>query len=297
MHRVGLPAFHVVAADLHMADRLAELRFHLAIGAHGAHGQQGDFVVEVDEAFHDHTAVAHAAAGHGVVPGGLDALGAVDLALALAGAAHHRLDHARVADAAVDGGLEFLERIAELVRAGRQGQRLGGQAADALAVHGQPCGTGGGNHADHAGGFQRLQHRGGDGFDLGHHQIRALGLDQGLQLLAVAHRDGAGMVRHLLARRILVAVHGDGFHAQPLQCDQHFLAELAGAEQHHFGGGGGEGRSEGGHGGAKVWGERVKTAIVYAAGSALQAAQSKTPCQGRAFHRWRIRLTTRLRSA
>jgi hypothetical protein len=51
------------------------------------------------------------------------------------------------------------------------------------------------------------------------------------------------VVRHLLAGRVLVAVDGDGFHAQALQRDQHFLAELAGAQQHDFGGGRGEGRS------------------------------------------------------
>jgi hypothetical protein len=59
-----------------------------------AHGQQGDFVVEVDEAFDDDAPVAHAAAGHGVVPGFLHVGRAVDLALALARAAHHRLDDA-----------------------------------------------------------------------------------------------------------------------------------------------------------------------------------------------------------
>ena len=46
----------------------------------------------------DSQSVADAAAGHRVVPGGLHVVRAVDLALALAGAAHHRLDDARVAD-------------------------------------------------------------------------------------------------------------------------------------------------------------------------------------------------------
>ncbi len=248
VHRLRLPALDVVAADLDVADRGAELRLHLAAGAHGAHGQQRDLVVEIDKAFHDHAAVADAAAGHGVVPGCLDALGAVDLALALAGAAHHRLDHARVADAAVDGSLQFIQRIAELVRAGRQAERFGGQAADALAVHGQAGGAGGGDHAHGAGGFQGFQHGRGDGLDLGHDQVRLFRLDQRLELVRVAHGDGARVVGYLLAGCILIAVDGDGFHTQALQCNQHFLAQLAGAEQHHFGGRGGERRSEGGHG-------------------------------------------------
>jgi hypothetical protein len=75
VHGVGLPAFHVVAADLHMADGFAEVGFDAAILGLGAHGQQGDLVVEVDEALDDDAAVAHAAAGHGVVPGFLHVAG------------------------------------------------------------------------------------------------------------------------------------------------------------------------------------------------------------------------------
>jgi len=258
VHRVRLPAFHVVAADLNVADRLAEMRFHLAVGAQRTHRQQRDLVVEVDKSFHDHAAVADATTGHGVVPCGLDAIGAVDLALALAGTAHHRLDHARVADAAVDRGLQLFKRIAELVGAGGQAERFGGQPANAFAVHRQTCGAGGGDHAHHAGGFQGFEHRRGDGLDLRHHQVRALGLDQRLELLAVAHRDRARMVGHLLAGRILVAIDGDRLHAQALQRDQHFLAELAGAEQHDFGGGRGKRGSKGRHGGGSRQGEKTR---------------------------------------
>ena len=219
-----------------------------ARGVERAHGQQRDLVVEVDEALDDHAAMAHAAAGHRVVPGLLHVGRAVDLALALARAAHHRLDDAGVADAGVDRRLQLGQRIAELVGAGRHAQRLGGQAADAFAVHREARGARGRDHAHHAGVFQLLQHRRGDGLDLGHHQMRLLGLDQRLELRRVAHRDGARMVRHLLAGRVLVAVDRDGLDAQALQRDQHLLAEFAGAEQHHAGGGGGKGGSEGRHG-------------------------------------------------
>ena len=46
--------------------------------------------------------------------------------------------------------------------------------------------------------------------------------------------DGTGVVCYLLAGRVVIAVHGDGLHAQALQCNQHFFAQLAGAEQHDF---------------------------------------------------------------
>jgi hypothetical protein len=148
----------------------------------------------------------------------------------------------------VDGGLQLGQRVAELVGAGGHAQRLGGQAADAFAVHREAGGAGRGNDAHHARVFQLLEHGRGDGLDLGHHQRGLLGLDQRLELRRVAHGDGARVVRHLLAGRVLVAVDRDGLHAQALQGDQHLLAEFTGAEQHHAGGGGGKGGAEGGHG-------------------------------------------------
>jgi len=250
IHAHRLPALHVVALDLHMADGRAEAGLHRAVGAERAHGQQCDLVVEVDEAFDYHAAVAHAAAGHRVVPRRLRVGRPVDLALALAGAAHHGLDDARVADGGlaagtVDGGLQLFERVAEHVRAGGQGQRLGGEAADAFAVHRQARGTRGGNHADDALGLQRLQLVRGQRLDLRHHQVGLLALDQRAQRHGIAHRDRVRVVGHLLARRVLVAVDGDGLDAQALQRDQHFLAELAAAQQHHTGGGRTQGRAEG----------------------------------------------------
>ena len=57
--------------------------------------------------------------------------------------------------------------------------------------------------------------------------MRPLGLDQRLELGRVAHGDGARMVRHLVAGRVVIAVYSDGFHAQALQRYQHLLAKLA----------------------------------------------------------------------
>jgi hypothetical protein len=41
-----------------------------------------------------------------------------------------------------------------------------------------------------------------------------------------------GAMRHLMAGGVFVTVDGDHLHAQPLQRNDHFLAEFAGAEQH-----------------------------------------------------------------
>ena len=266
VHGVGLPAFHVVATHLDVADGVAEVGFHLAVCAQGAHGELGDFVIEVDEAFHNHAPVADAASGHRVVPGGLHIGGAVDLALAFARAAHHGFDDAGVADAGLavlpgDGGLQLGQRVAEAVGAGGQAQGFGSQAADAFAVHGQAGSAGGGDDAHHPGGFQLLQHGGGNGLNLGHHQVWALGLDQGLELGRVAHGDGAAVVRHLLAGGVVVAVGGGHFHAQALQGNDDFFAKLAAAQQHDFGGVGGEWGAEGGHGVMCAW-PRSKVNVV-----------------------------------
>ena len=70
-HRLRLPAFDVIALHLHMADGLAEKGFHFARSAHRAHGEQRDFVIEIDEAFDDHPPLIHPAAAGGVIPGRL----------------------------------------------------------------------------------------------------------------------------------------------------------------------------------------------------------------------------------
>ena len=61
-------------------------------------------------------------------------------------------------------------------------------------------------------------------------------------------RYGTPFLFNLLAGGVVVAVHGDGLHAQALQRDQHLLAELACAEQHDLGGMGRERGAEGCHG-------------------------------------------------
>jgi len=137
-------------------------------------------------------------------------------------------------------GLQLGQRVTETVGAGGQAQGFSGQTANTFTVHGQTRGAGRGNAGDDACGLQLFQHGRGNGLYLGHDQIGLDLFDQRLELSRIAHGDGARMMGHLLARRVFIAVHGNGFHAQALQGNQHFLAQLAAAQQHDFGGIGGE---------------------------------------------------------
>ena len=96
---------------------------------------------------------------------------------------------------------------------------------------------------DHAVTLEVDEHVGRDRLDLGHDQPRPLLLDQAPQRGAIGHRDHVRAMRDLMARRVGVAVHGDDLHAQPLQRDDDFLAELPAAQQHHFRGRGRDGRA------------------------------------------------------
>ncbi|MOA07786.1 hypothetical protein D3C78_1275060 [compost metagenome] len=198
-----------------------------------AHGEQGDLVVEIDEALDDHPALAGATALLGVVPGLLHVGLAAQQALALAGGTHDRLDHAGEAQLGHRGGI-VREAVGEAVRRGGQAQLLGGQAADALAVHGQLGRARGGHHGE-ALGLQLDQGIGGDRLDLGDDVVRLLLLDHRAQGGAVEHADHMAAMRHLHGRRVGVAVDGDHLAAQALQFDGDFLAQLARAAQEHTG--------------------------------------------------------------
>ena len=229
-----------------MADGLAVTGLDLAVGATRADGQQRDFVVEADEALDDGAAAADAAAFLGVAPALGHVLGGLDHGLSLARGRHDGLDHAGIADAAVDGLAQFLFGVDEPVRRGRQAKGLGRQAADALAVHGQLGGARRGRDAHGAGGLQLDQQAGGDGLDFRDNDVRPFLVDDLAQGIRVRHGHHVGAVRHLLPRRVRVPVHGDDLHAQALQGDDDLLAQLSGAEQHHSGGEGRQGRAKDG---------------------------------------------------
>jgi len=233
-HRLRLPALHVIAFRLDMANGFAEMGFHLAVLVQGTYGEQGDFIVEVDEALDDRPPLVDSAAGGGIVPGTGQVFLAVDLALSLAGGGHDRFHHAGVADTALafHRRAQGLEGIGEGVGRGGQLEFFRGQTTDAFAVHGEMGGARGGNHAAEAGGFQFHQGFGGDGFDLGHHELRFLRVDQSGEDIARGHVDGLRTVRHLVAGGAVVAVHRDDLHAQALQGDDDFLAQFSRAQHH-----------------------------------------------------------------
>jgi len=223
-----------------------------AVGATGPHRELGDLVVEAHEALDDHPSGIDAPAAGRVVPGGLDVLRAVDLRLALAGGGHHRLDDARVADrgitvAAVDGRAQFPQAAGETVGRGRQAEFLGSQPPDALAVHRQPGRAGGRDHPRQPFTLDLHQRRRGNRLDLRHHQVGLLLLDERAQRNRIGHVDHVRAVGHLVPGCIRVAIDRDDLCAKALQRDDHFLAELAGAQQHHAGGRGTERGTECNH--------------------------------------------------
>jgi hypothetical protein len=117
---------------------------------------------------------------------------------------------------------------------------LGGQPANAFAVHRQAGGARGRDDLGQALGFDLDQRVGGDGLDFGDDELRSFLLDQTAQRGAVGHVDHVRPMRDLLAGGIGVAIDGDHLDAEPLQRDDHFLAEFAGAEQHDAQGAGGQ---------------------------------------------------------
>ena len=67
-HRHRLPAFHIIAVHLHMADGRAEVRFDVAAGADRAHGELGDLIIEIDETFDDDPPLIHTRTAGGIIP-------------------------------------------------------------------------------------------------------------------------------------------------------------------------------------------------------------------------------------
>ena len=206
--------------------------FDCAAVADGADGQLGDFVIEVDKALDDDAAAFDPPARHGVIPGGLHVGGTFQGGLPLARRRHHRLDQTGIADAAVDGGLQLLLGVGKGEGGSGQPQFFRRQTTDAFAVHGQLGGPRGGNDLGDGVFFQGQQGFGGDGFDFGHHQMGALGQDQGAQRLGVGHGDHMGPMGHLHGRGVGVTVHGDHLDPQTLKGNGDFFPQFARSQQH-----------------------------------------------------------------
>ena len=159
----GLPAALVIAPLLDVANRRAEQGWTVLL----AHGQQGDFLLEPQEFLHDHQTGAAARTFGGGGPGLLQFLGVSGHALAFAGGAHHRLHHHRPAQR-FSCAAQLFCRAGIAIAGCAQAQFAGGQIADAIAIHRDCRGPGGGDHGD-ALGFQFSQGIDGEGFNFWDH--------------------------------------------------------------------------------------------------------------------------------
>ena len=83
--------------------------------------------------------------------------------------------------------------------------------------------------------LERDQFARGDGFDFRHDEMRPLDLDDAPERDRIQHVDDVAAIRDLHGGRIVVAIGDDRFHAEPLQLDDDFLAELAAAEKQDLG--------------------------------------------------------------
>jgi hypothetical protein len=194
---------------------------------------QRDLVVERDEAFDDQLAGAGASALLRIAVGALRLRAITRHALPLAGRAHDRLDHARVADR-LDRLPVLLERGGEAIGRGLEAELLRGQPPDAFTVHRQASGACGGDHVE-ALRLQLQQSGRRDRLDLGHDEVGALRLDHTPQRGRIRHRDGVRAVRYLHGGRVVVTIDGDHRDAQPLRLDRDLLAELTRSQQEQLG--------------------------------------------------------------
>ncbi len=239
-HGLWLPGFLIVALLLTMANRRAE-----GGAANVAHGQQRDFVIEVDKAFNDHATLAGTTAFLRVIPGFLNVIDTLEQALPFTRRTHDRLDHTREAEV-FDGLAVRLEGVGKVVRRGRQLQLFSGQTANAFTVHGQLRSTRGRNHRE-AFGLKLHKRSGGDGFDFRDDKVRFFKLDDSAQGNTVKHVDHMAAMSDLHRRRVLVTVNSDHFNAQALQFDHDFLAQFAAAAEQYASRGRRQWSSDSGH--------------------------------------------------
>ena len=180
-HGLRLPRLAVVAVDLVVPDGFEEGRT-----TYVAHGEQGDFVVEVDKSFDNNAAGPGASAFLGVVPGVVDVgLGAYD-ALSVARRTHDGFYHAGHAYLGY-GSVELFTCRGKAVRRGFQAQLLGGEAAYAFAVHGKEGGFGRGGYVISLF-FEFNEGRSGDGLHLGNDVVGFFFFDDFAQFGTVEHR-------------------------------------------------------------------------------------------------------------
>ena len=190
----------------------------------GADGEEGDFVVEVYESFNNNATALDTPAGLGVIPGCGNIIVIADNGLAFAGGTHHGFDHTGEAHGG-DGLFEFEGVGGEGVCGGRESEFFRGETPDSFAVHGQLCGTGGGDDGN-AVGFTVVEHIGVHRLDFGDDELRFDLGNESPQFVGVGHVDHVMRVRNLVRGRIFVAIHRVYFHAETLKGNGHFFTEF-----------------------------------------------------------------------
>ena len=166
------------------------------------------------------------------MPGGVDLVGALHYALAMARAAHHRLHNAGKADL-LHRLAEFLLRVGEAERGGRQTELHGGEIADLAAVHGDECGARGRHHVPSLF-FKSHESRSGNRLDLRNDIVGLLLLHYAAQGVAVEHRDHDSLVGHEHRRGVGIFVESHHFHTIALEFYRHLFTKFAASEKKSF---------------------------------------------------------------
>ncbi len=212
-----------------MAYRLAECG-----AADRAHGEKGYLVVEIYEAFHNHSTGSGATAFLSFTPSGIGVGGASQSALAVSAGAHHGLHNAGEAYLGY-GCVKLLAGGCETVGRCGEAELFGREAADSFTIHGKESSAGCWSNVVAL--FLELhEHRGGNRLNFGYDMVGVLEFYHPSQSFGVEHIDHMAAVGYLHGGGAGVAVYGYHFNAQALELDSHFFAELAAAEQEGFDG-------------------------------------------------------------
>ena len=223
-HRLRLPGLAVIAVHLVMADGIEEG------GAAGVpDGEEGDLIIELHEALHDHLAGTGPAALLGDVPALVGIGRRLADALPVTGRTHDGFHHAGGAHGRY-GGVELLAGGGKTVVGSGQAEGLVRQLPDALAVHGEEGRVGRGDHMIPL--LLQLHQRGRrDGLHLRDDDVRLLLLDDFPQPGPVQHRQDITAMSHLHGRRILIPIQRNYLNAKPLQFNSNLFTQFSRAAQ------------------------------------------------------------------
>ena len=220
-----------------MADRFAELG-----SRYRPDRQEGNFVVEIYETFHNHTASTGASSALSFLPGRFYIIGRFERALAMSGRTHYRFYNTRNAN--------FFHRLqilllcrGETIGRRRQAEFLGGKPTNPFTVHGEPCGTCG--RCDIITFLLKRYKCGGrDCFDFRNDMVRLLFSDGSRQSVCVKHAENMIAVCYLHCRSVGITVACNNLNAHTLKLDSDFFAKFATSKKKCLTGGRCEYRSD-----------------------------------------------------